>query len=123
MTTRGSVRTLLAWVLVPLAVAVGCGGGAEEPATTAGGDAGEMIDEVAIAEFEFDPPTITVDAGTDVTWKNRDQAAHTASAVDGSFDTGTLDRGDRGTVTLESPGSHAYVCEFHPFMKGTIEVR
>lgn len=115
------MRALLAGALV-LLVAAGCGGGEEQPAGGTAVDAAAG-NTVAIADFEFDPPTITVDAGTEVTWKNSDEAAHTASAVDGSFDTGALDPGEEGAVALDRPGTQAYVCEFHPLMKGTIDVK
>ncbi len=61
-------------------------------------------------------------AGTTVTWTNQDDAAHTSTARDESFDTGTLDQGDAGDVTLDEPGTYDYYCRFHQFMNGTIEV-
>ncbi|MGH2962130.1 MAG: cupredoxin domain-containing protein, partial [Solirubrobacterales bacterium] len=79
-------------------------------------------DAVEIVDFEFEPPTVTVEAGTEVRWSNSDSAAHTASGEDGSFDTGALKEGDEGKATFDKPGTYAYVCEFHPFMKGTVEV-
>ena len=66
--------------------------------------------------------TITVDAGTKVTWTNGDEAAHTATADDGSFDTGTLDLDDPKAVSFDEPGTYSYYCRFHPFMKATVEV-
>ena len=62
-------------------------------------------------------------AGTEVTWTNSDDATHTATADDGSFDTGDLDKGDSKTVTFDEPGSFTYYCRFHPFMKATVEVQ
>ncbi|MGH2950623.1 MAG: cupredoxin domain-containing protein [Solirubrobacterales bacterium] len=105
---------LAASVLVIAAVAIGCGGDGD------GGAAATT--EVEIVEFAFEPPTITVEAGAEVSWANADEAAHTASAEDGSFDTGGLGKNEVGRVTIDEPGTYAYVCEFHPFMKGTIEV-
>jgi plastocyanin len=78
--------------------------------------------KVAIADFDYDPRAITVHAGTTVTWTNSDDAAHTATAEDGSFDTGTLEQGDSETVSFDEPGSYAYYCRFHAFMKATVEV-
>lgn len=120
--------TIIACALVAsLVVIAGCGGDDEEPAaegetaTKAEGKA-TATDMVDIADFKFDPATITVEAGSEVSWSNSDSAAHTASAEDGSFDTGALNKGDRGKASFEKPGTYAYVCEFHPFMKGTVEV-
>ena len=78
---------------------------------------------VAIGEFKFVPEDVTVDAGTTVTWTNEDAAPHTATADDGSFDTGDLREGDAGRVTFRKAGSFAYFCEFHQFMRATITVR
>ena len=76
-----------------------------------------------IVDFEFTPPDITVAAGTEVTFTNDDTSPHTATADDDSFDTGKLDDGgDSGSVKLDEPGTYSYFCEFHPTMKGTIEV-
>ena len=90
--------------------------------TTTTGEAAESTDEIGIADFKFDPEAVTVEAGTKVTWTNGDEAPHTATADDGSFDTGTLDLDDSKPVTLDQPGTDSY-CRFHPFMKGTVEVQ
>lgn len=93
---------------------------AESPSSTAAGSA-VRID---IADFKFAPVSVTVKAGAKVTWVNHDAAAHTAkSSGSGGFDTGTLTKGDKKTLTLSKPGTYAYFCEFHPFMKATVIVR
>ena len=74
-----------------------------------------------IVDFEYAPETLTVPAGTKVTWTNSDDAAHTATADDGSFDTDTLHQGDSAGVVLDEPGTYTYYCRFHAFMKATIE--
>jgi plastocyanin len=77
---------------------------------------------VDILNFAFDPPTITVPAGTTVTWTNRDEVPHTATGDDGSFDTDTIDGGGSASHTFDSPGTFPYVCVFHPNMEGTVVV-
>ena len=128
MTARSPLVVLLALAAVAGGVAAGCGGDDDDPATPAaamaqGGAGGASTDLVAIADFAFDPETVTVDAGTKLTWTNDDEAPHTATADDGSFDTGTLKLDDTGAVALDQPGTYTYYCRFHPFMKGTVEVR
>jgi plastocyanin len=99
-----------------------------EPAggeTEAGGDGGAAAPRAAkveIVDFAFKPPTTTIQAGGKVTWLNQDAAAHTASAEDGAFDTGTLDEGKLQAETFEQPGTYSYICEFHPYMEATVEV-
>ena len=116
-------RKLLNAVAVSLAVFLlpACGGGEEEQAGEASMTAATA--EVEIADFEYVPETITVAAGDEVTWTNADDAPHTATAEEGSFDTGDLDRAEEGRVTFDAPGTYSYYCRFHAFMKGTVEVR
>ena len=78
--------------------------------------------KIDIRDFKYVPETVTVRAGSRVTWINDDMAPHTATAT-GVFDTGTLQRGDSKALTLSKPGSYSYVCEFHPFMKATVVVK
>jgi plastocyanin len=115
-----SARAAAASLLAAGALLVGCGGGDEaEPSTATAASTGA----IDIADFAFSPEEATVKAGSELTWTNADDAAHTATADDGSFDTGTLKQGDAGNVTLDKPGTYTYFCRFHPFMKGTVEVQ
>ena len=91
---------------------------------TGGGEATESGD-VTIADFKFDPESVTVKVGGTVSWTNEDSAAHTATAKDGapsSFDTGSLDQGDSKDVSFEKAGTYDYICSIHPTMSGSVEV-
>ena len=77
---------------------------------------------VAIAGFAFAPATLTIKVGDTVTWTNADGAPHTASAKDGSFDSGTLLRGASFSHTFATAGTFDYVCKFHASMTGTVIV-
>jgi plastocyanin len=77
---------------------------------------------VTIEDFSFGPADVTVGVGETVTWRNDGPSAHTATANDGSFDTGLLDRGESGSATFDRAGTFSYLCEPHPFMKGTVRV-
>lgn len=90
-------------------------------APTSSGDAVRSA-KVEIAEFTYQPDPVTIEEGGKVTWINRDSAPHTATAEDGSFDTGTLEEGKLKSETFKEPGTYAYVCSIHPSMHGTIEV-
>ncbi len=78
--------------------------------------------DVTIAGFAFDPATVTIQVGDSVTWTNEDSAPHTATAGDGSFDTGQLGNGDSETVTFDAAGTFAYICSIHPQMAGSVVV-
>jgi len=75
---------------------------------------------VAIHDFAYGPSSISVRAGEAVTWVNEGPADHTATG--GGFDTGRLARGQSAAHTFATPGTFAYHCTLHPFMKGTVTV-
>ncbi|MEL6958275.1 MAG: cupredoxin family copper-binding protein [Pseudomonadota bacterium] len=77
---------------------------------------------VNIEGFAFNPGTVEITAGHGVTFVNMDNAPHTATADNGSFDTGRLGRGQEATLTFQTPGTYTYFCAVHPSMKGTIIV-
>lgn len=77
---------------------------------------------VEIKDFKYSPATLTVKVGDTVTWTNKDLAGHSATADDGSFDTGVLSQGKSGSFTFTKAGTFAYHCLPHPNIKGTIVV-
>lgn len=82
-----------------------------------------VANEVVIQDFAYAPATLTVKAGTTVTFTNKDLTSHSATASDGvSFDTGLIGQNESATVTFDKPGTYAYYCSVHPSMKGTIVV-
>jgi plastocyanin len=79
-------------------------------------------DLVEIGDFAFSPSPIEVESGTEVTWRNEDPTAHTVTADDGSFDSGTLDPGSEFATTFEGTGTFDYFCQIHPTMRGAVRV-
>ena len=77
---------------------------------------------VTIKDFDFGPASVTVNVGESVTWTNSGPSGHTATASDGSFDTGLLAKGKSGSHTFTEPGTFSYICTPHPSMKGTVRV-
>jgi plastocyanin len=77
---------------------------------------------VTIKDFKFGPASASVHVGDTITWTNQDIAPHTATANDGSFDTGNLDQGKSGSHTFTTAGTFPYICKIHPSMKGTVVV-
>jgi plastocyanin len=132
-----------ALVLVVFAL-VSCGGGDDnttateaEPAATAPNPEDESSPaetqptptgqlersaKVEIVDFAYDPDPVQVETGGKVIWQNMDSAPHTATADDGSFDTGTLEEGKLKSESFKEPGTYTYFCEIHPTMRGTVEV-
>ncbi|GGA36460.1 cupredoxin domain-containing protein [Dyella nitratireducens] len=80
--------------------------------------------QVAIQNFAFAPKTVTVPAGTRVTWTNRDEEPHVITSAGALFTSSkALDSGDTYAVTFAKPGTYAYYCSIHPMMVGTIIVQ
>jgi plastocyanin len=77
---------------------------------------------VTIADFQFTPGSTTVHVGDTITWTNNGPSTHTATAHDGSFDTGQLKKGQSASHTFTQAGTFTYFCQIHPFMHGTIVV-
>jgi plastocyanin len=77
---------------------------------------------VHIKDFKFVPASLTIKAGTTVKFVNDDADAHTATALDKTFDSGGLDTNDSWSHTFAKPGSYSYFCAVHPYMKGAITV-
>jgi plastocyanin len=89
--------------------------------TTAG--AARAVDHpVTMHGSRFDPARLTVLVGDTVTWTNKDFLFHTATAGDGSFDSGLLGPGQSFSHTFTAQGSYPYVCTIHLFMRGQVDV-
>jgi nitrite reductase (NO-forming) len=72
----------------------------------------------------YSPSRIMVILGVNntVTWANNDNAPHTVTATDKSFDSGNLNAGESFTYTFSAPGTYNYTCLYHPWMKGVVVV-
>ena len=77
---------------------------------------------VKIANFTFDPPQLTVKAGTTVVWTNDDDIPHTVTSTTLIFKSAALDTNDKFSFTFATPGTYKYFCSLHPHMTGTIVV-
>jgi plastocyanin len=84
----------------------------------------------ATSQLKFDPASLTVGAGTKVTWTNVGGTFHTVTGGDGTPDSSSPINGqlpsDGSTysVTFDKPGTYQYFCQphFSVGMKGTIVV-
>lgn len=89
--------------------------------TGSGGTPAQGTDTVAIKNFAFDPQTLTVKAGTTVTWTNEDAVAHNIRSD--TFNSQELGKGDTFKSKFDTPGTYEYSCGIHQSMKGTIIVQ
>jgi plastocyanin len=109
MKLRGT-RTWSAIVVLGIALA-GCGGGEPEPSAAV----------IEIVDFSFGDP-ITVPVGQEVTVVNRDGFAHTWTADDGTFNSGSIDPDGEFRFTFAEAGEYTYFCGIHPTMTGSLTV-
>ena len=96
-------------------------------------DVAQPVEQLAAAEpntvvinnFSFGPQTLTVAAGTTVTWINQDEEPHTVvnSGNPRLFKSTALDTDDKFTFTFDKPGTYTYFCSIHPHMTGTVVVQ
>jgi plastocyanin len=77
---------------------------------------------VSIVDFAFEPAAVEIPVGATVTWTNNGAAPHTATASDGTFDSGQLAPGATFSHTFTAAGTFPYVCQIHPEMTGTVTV-
>jgi plastocyanin len=93
------------------------------PTTTGGSGGGVSGSTITIKNFAFSPATVTVAPGAMVTVTNKDQVAHTITAMDGKFNTGDIAPGSSKTFTApNTAGSYPYICSIHQYMSGTLKV-
>ncbi len=77
---------------------------------------------IHIKDFKYKPTPLHVRVGERVRFVNDDDEAHTVTASDKSFDSEGLDTGKSWDHVFTKPGTYAYFCELHPYMKATVQV-
>jgi plastocyanin len=77
----------------------------------------------SIKAYLPDPVTVVVGVNNTLKWVNNDNAPHTVTANDASFDSGNVAPGQSFTFTFTTPGTYQYHCVYHPWMTGTVIVK
>jgi plastocyanin len=78
---------------------------------------------VSVGDNFYSPVTVTVNVGDTVSWRNAGAAQHSATADNGSFDTGVFGPGASRSNTFSAAGSFGYFCTVHgPSQSGTVRV-
>ena len=115
MSLRLFVRSLRVLLLGAMAAVVSHATAAEAAAQ------GSTI--VMAKGFMFAPTSLTVAAGSTVTWTNRDDEPHSVVSESGLFRSGALDTNESFSFRFDKPGTYRYTCSIHPRMVGTIVVQ
>jgi plastocyanin len=77
------------------------------------------------ANGAYSPNPASVTDRSTVTWNNIDSTPHSATADDGSFDTGIINGGSSGSAIISANSETTvirYHCSVHPEMRGTLQV-
>jgi plastocyanin len=67
------------------------------------------------------PNPAQLSVGSKITWINKDTAPHTATAINGSFDTSLINAGSSGSAIIKGTGTIQYHCTIHPWMTGILQ--
>ena len=78
---------------------------------------------IDIKNLKYSSRQVTIKVGDTVTWVNKDDADHTVTADDDSFDSGNLGNGQSHSHKFTKAGEYTYHCEHHPRMKGKVVVQ
>lgn len=79
--------------------------------------------KVVVKDFMFNPASLTVKAGSTVTWVNMDDEPHTVVSDTGLFKSGGMDTNESYSFKFDKPGTYHFACSIHPRMVGTIVVQ
>src|SRR5688572_6957980 len=116
---RGIRLTVAALALAALAP----GFAVDQPVLAAGDTQVLMVDnEPDLTNWHFEPAEVTVPAGSTVRWHNKGKHEHSVTADNKSFDSGYKPKGGNYQRTFTKPGTYAYYCAPHPWMKGVVRV-
>jgi amicyanin len=132
-----SIRARWLWRLAVLGTAAfgGLAVATWAPAGQSGPDtgAGQRAQPVAVAaqagprieitKHKFSRPTLTVPAGTTVTWLNRDEDVHTVVSSTQAFRSAGLETDEAYSYKFTKPGVYEYFCTLHPLMTGKVIVK
>lgn len=119
------VRSSRRWAAAPLLTLAlawaACGSDSTGPEPSDNdGDA----NTIEMRDFSFFPASLTVQAGTSVTWRNVGEVPHNSTSVtEGLWQSADLQPDQTFSRTFTASGTFAYECTLHPGMEGTITVQ
>ena len=122
--TKAKLSIVAALAVGALAASFGVVQGVSSPEA----DAAQAPAMVKVADMPpgssagYEPAEISVKVGQVVKWKNEGAEAHTVTAEDKSFDSGSMAPGAEFQFTFSKAGTFTYSCTPHPWATGTVKV-
>jgi plastocyanin len=92
------------------------------PCALLGAETATPAKTVTIEAMKFEPQTLTVHLGEQVTWVNKDPFPHTVSAPD-SVESKEIAPGATWVYRARQTGDIKYHCTLHPSMTGELKIR
>ena len=93
------------------------------PASAPANNAAKTANVITISNFTFSPQTLTVPAGTTVTWTNSDDTIHRVRIQDLDETSPALDTDQSFAYKFDKPGTYKYFCTMHPMMTGVVVIQ
>jgi plastocyanin len=81
-----------------------------------------VVEPGDVISWHYEPASMSVSAGSTVTWVNQGTTAVTVTSPDGLFDSESIVGGGSFSYTFDTPGTFRYFCVPYPHMKGEIIV-
>jgi plastocyanin len=122
--SKSRLLTGVSVLLVALSLSSGCSKSSNDYGTNNGGNNDTPgINEVWMKGMAFTPSSITVAAGTTITWTNKDNVTHNVTSNDGRFtNSPSMASGAVYSFKFDTKGTYGYICSIHPTMTGTVTV-
>jgi plastocyanin len=116
------IGLLLSVFLLMGAIATGCSS-TKAPSGSTEGTTAVAGPTITISGMSFGDP-ITVSPGATVAIENKDPAEHSVTSdPKGAFDTQVDGKTQKTFTAPTKPGEYAFICVYHPSMKGTLIVK
>jgi plastocyanin len=82
----------------------------------------DIVEPKQVLKWGYAPTVIHAHVGQKIVVTNTGLISHTATSVNGAFDTGLIKHNRSAIVVLNKPGTYKFICTPHPWMKGTLVV-
>ena len=82
----------------------------------------QIVAEITIGRFYFNPPFIIIKKGTTITWVNNDENNHQILNSEEFFDSGIIKPKQKFSYKFNKSGVFNYSCQITPKLKGRIVV-
>ncbi len=112
---------VIVWAMLALVLGLSAATSGKSPAGPSEDQRNEY--RIKIDNFSFMPASMTVPAGTTITWVNHDDVPHNVVSTEKKFKSPVLDTDEQFSYKFTDPGAYEYFCSIHPKMTGKIVVQ